>query len=52
MVDSGVEILVVEDNLDDEKLARNAFLRPKIANDVQVVRDGAVALDFAYCTGA
>lgn len=52
MVDSGVEILVVEDNPDDEELALHAFKRQKIANDVHVVRDGAEALEFVFCTGA
>jgi two-component system, response regulator len=44
--------LVVEDNCDDEALALNAFKRQKIANDVHVVRDGAEALEYVFCTGA
>ncbi len=52
MVDHGVEILLVEDNPNDEMLALHAFKRQKIVNDVQVVRDGAEALEYIFCTGA
>jgi two-component system response regulator len=52
MVDSGVEILLVEDNANDEKLALHAFTRQKIANHIHVVRDGAEALEYISCTGA
>jgi two-component system response regulator len=52
MLDQGVEILLVEDNADDEMLALLAFKRQKIANDVHVVRDGAEALEYIFCTGA
>jgi two-component system response regulator len=47
-----VEILMVEDNADDEMLALHAFKRNNIANKVYVVRDGAEALEFIFCTGA
>jgi two-component system response regulator len=52
MLDHGVEILLVEDNPNDEMLALHAFKRQKIVNDVQVVRDGAEALEYIFCTGA
>jgi two-component system response regulator len=52
MVDHGTEILLVEDNPNDELLALHAFKRQKIANDVHVVRDGAEALEYIFCTGA
>jgi two-component system, response regulator len=52
MLDQGVEILLVEDNANDEMLALLAFKRQKIANDVHVVRDGAEALEYIFCTGA
>ena len=39
-----VEILLVEDNPDDVELTLHAF-RKQVANKVQVVRDGAEALD-------
>ena len=47
-----VEILMVEDNANDEMLALHAFKRHKIANNVYVVRDGAEALEYIFCTGA
>jgi len=47
-----VEILLVEDNANDELLALHAFKRQNVANRVQVVRDGAEALEFIFCTGA
>ncbi len=49
---SEVEILLVEDNPDDELLALHAFKRNNIANNVYVVRDGAEALEYIFCTGA
>ncbi|MCK6583738.1 MAG: response regulator [Anaerolineales bacterium] len=44
-------ILLVEDNPDDEALTVRAFDKNKIANNLTVVRDGAEALDFLFCTG-
>jgi len=45
-------ILVVEDNPDDEALTLRALRKNNIGNQVFVVRDGAEALDFLFCTGA
>jgi CheY-like chemotaxis protein len=45
-------ILLVEDNPDDEALTLRALRKANVGNDVQVVRDGAEALDFLYGTGA
>jgi CheY-like chemotaxis protein len=45
-------ILLVEDNPDDEALTMRALRKANVGNDVQVVRDGAEALDFLYGTGA
>jgi two-component system response regulator len=45
-------ILLVEDNPDDEALTLRALKKNKIGNKVVVVRDGAEALDFLFCTGA
>ena len=50
MNDKTVEILLVEDNLDDVKLALHAFETNNIANSVHVIRDGAEALEFIFCT--
>ena len=52
MIDDKVEILLVEDNPNDVKLALHAFKRQNLANHVHVVRDGAEALEFIFCTGA
>jgi two-component system response regulator len=49
---NNVEILLVEDNANDEALALHAFKKQNIANKVYVVRDGAEALEFIFCTGA
>jgi CheY-like chemotaxis protein len=47
-----VEILLVEDNSSDAELTLHAFRKSKLANRVQLVRDGAEALDFLFCRGA
>ena len=52
MNDKIVEILLIEDNSSDEKLALHAFKMHNLADKVQVVRDGAEALEFIFCTGA
>ena len=44
-------ILLVEDNPDDEALTLRALKKHNIGNKVFVVRDGAEALDFLFCTG-
>ena len=44
-------ILLVEDNPTDEKLTLRAFLKSGIANEMVVVRDGAEALEYVFCTG-
>src|SRR3979409_432223 len=46
-----VEILLVEDNPNDVQLTLHALERHKLANQIHVVRDGAEALDFLFCTG-
>jgi two-component system response regulator len=45
-------ILLVEDNPDDEALTIRALKKNNIGNDLTVVRDGAEALEFLFCTGA
>ena len=52
MSTSPIEILLVEDNPNDEELTLYALKKNKIANHVQVVRDGAEALEYLFCTGA
>jgi CheY-like chemotaxis protein len=50
--DELVDILLVEDNPDDVQLTLQALKEAKITNPIQVVRDGAEALDFLFCTGS
>jgi two-component system response regulator len=52
MVESGVEILLVEDNPNDEMLALHAFKKQLVSDKMHVVRDGAEALEYIHCTGA
>jgi two-component system response regulator len=44
-------ILLVEDNRDDEALTVRALEKHRVANRVEVVRDGAEALDWLFRTG-
>jgi len=46
-----IEILLVEDNPNDEELTLYALKRNNISNHIQVVRDGAEALSYLFCTG-
>ena len=52
MTDHIVDLLLVEDNPDDVELTLHAFKKINISNPVHVVRDGAEALEFLFCTGA
>jgi len=45
-----VEILLVEDNPSDVELTLRAFKRHNLNNGIFVVRDGAEALEFIFCT--
>jgi len=47
-----VEILLVEDNPNDVELTLHALNQNHLSNHVQVVRDGAEALDFLFARGA
>ena len=47
-----VNILLVEDNPDDVKLALRAFDKNNLTNIKHVVGDGVEALDFVFCRGA
>jgi two-component system response regulator len=49
--ESSIEILLVEDNPQDVKLALHAFNKHKLANHIHVARDGAEALQFLFATG-
>ena len=47
-----VQILLVEDNPEDLKLALRALSKAHLSNHIEVARDGAEALDFLFCEGA
>jgi two-component system, response regulator len=47
----GNTILLVEDNADDEMLTVRAFDKGRIKNPIVIVRDGAEALEYIFCTG-
>jgi two-component system response regulator len=47
-----VEILLVEDNPQDVELALHALRKHNLANHIQVVRDGAEALDYMFARGS
>jgi two-component system response regulator len=44
-------ILLVEDNPDDVELTLRALKKNNIANKVEIVKDGAEALDYLFCRG-
>src|SRR5689334_15459211 len=48
MLDARVEILLVEDNPNDEKLTLLAFKSANLGNTVHVARDGVQALEFLF----
>ena len=49
--DEMVDILLVEDNDNDMLLVIQALKKANLTNRIFVVRDGAAALDFLFCTG-
>jgi len=49
--DQSVFILLVEDNPADSELAIRALRRGRITNQIQLLEDGAEALDFLFCRG-
>jgi len=49
--DQRVFILLVEDNPADAELAIRALRRGRISNQIQLLKDGAEALDFIFCRG-
>jgi two-component system response regulator len=52
MNESAVEILLVEDNPQDLEMELRALRKANLSNRIQVVRDGAEALEFIFCEGA
>jgi len=52
MPENNVEILLVEYNPVDIALTLRALKKNNLTNLIHVVRDGAEALEFIFCTGA
>jgi two-component system, response regulator len=52
MAEHAVEILLVEDDPGDTELTLRALRRYNVANHIEVVADGAEALDFLFRRGA
>ncbi|MEI6065099.1 MAG: response regulator, partial [Pseudanabaena sp. ELA748] len=50
--DQPIFIVLVEDNPADAELAIRALRRSRIANQIELLEDGAEALDFIFCRGA
>ncbi|MES2431785.1 MAG: response regulator [Bacteroidota bacterium] len=48
---SEIEILLVEDNMDDAELTIRAIKKNKIANNIIHLKDGAAAIDFLFGQG-
>ena len=51
MVESEVEILLIEDNPNDAELAIRALTKNKIKNKLIHLNDGEIALEFLFGTG-
>jgi CheY-like chemotaxis protein len=51
-MEDATEILLIEDDPQDVRLALRELQRENVKNAVAVVRDGAEALDFLFCRGA
>jgi two-component system response regulator len=45
------DILLIEDNANDIELALHALRQHKVGESIAVVRDGADALEYMFCTG-
>jgi two-component system response regulator len=52
MTETAVEILLVEDNPSDVELTLHSLKTSSLSNRIEVVRDGAQALDFIFCNGS
>jgi two-component system response regulator len=52
MIDPIVDILLVEDNPYDEELTLHVLKKQRLGQRIEIVRDGAAALDFIFCTGS
>ncbi len=46
-----ISIVLIEDNPTDAELTIRALRRGRIGNNIQLLQDGAEALDFLFCRG-
>ena len=51
MLEGIIDVILIEDNPDDVELTLDALKVHKLANRVKVLRDGAEALEYIFCTG-
>lgn len=51
-MDTSVDILLVEDNIDEAELTIRALKKNKLANVVIHLKSGEEALEFVFCQGA
>ncbi len=49
--DASLTVLLVEDDPNDLKLCLHAFRKHRVANSIEVARDGAEALEYLFRTG-
>jgi two-component system response regulator len=52
MINSEIEILLIEDNMDDANLTIRALKKNNLANRLHHVKDGAEGLDYIFGEGA
>jgi CheY-like chemotaxis protein len=52
MTGNRIEFLLVEDNPDDLEMTLRSLRRARLANHIQVARDGAEAVEFLFGLGA
>ncbi|WP_414513948.1 response regulator [Nostoc sp. PCC 9305] len=50
-LEQSISIVLVEDNPTDAELTIRALRRGRIGNNIQLLQDGAEALDFIFCRG-
>lgn len=48
---NSIDILLVANNQRDLKIAQRAFAQARLTNRMEIVRDGAAALDYLFCRG-
>jgi two-component system, response regulator len=51
LVETEIDVLLIEDNLSDAELTIHELRRRRFANRIHVIGDGAEALDFIFCRG-